>query len=288
MLLATRMRIDVHTHTFPARIARSALEKLQRMSGTKLFSDGTNEGLRRQMTQAGLDYAVIQPVATDARQVPHINDSAIRINGQALQTGILSFGCMHPDYEEPETELFRLADAGVRGIKLHPPYQGADMDDPRYLRILDAAGACGLAVLIHAGLDVGLPGINSSTPKKLLRALRAVGPVTLILAHMGGWRCWEQAEALLAGTGVYLDTSFSLGLLPTIRDDISREELQMLTDEQFVRMVHAFGAKHVLFGSDSPWSDQSAELHKVLDLPLTEEEKQAILGGNAAALLGIA
>ena len=42
-------------------------------------------------------------------------------------------------------------------------------------------------------------------------ALDQVGPMTLILAHMGGWRNWDQVEELLPDTSVYLDTSYSLG-----------------------------------------------------------------------------
>ena len=229
---------------------------------------------------------MVLPVATGARQVAHINDASIRLNGEA---GLLSFGCMHPDAENAPEELRRLADAGIRGVKLHPPYQGADFDDPRYLRILDACGELGLIAVTHAGLDVGLPGHEEAVPEKIARALERVGPVKLVLAHMGGWRCWEAAEALLAGTDAMLDTSFSLGAMTPLGDGYERteEELQLLSQEAFLRMVRAFGARRILFGTDSPWGDQAAEKERIKALPLTEEEKTAILGGNARRLLGI-
>ena len=124
---------------------------------------------------------------------------------------MLSFGCMHPDFDGWKEELARVRDLGLKGIKLHPQYQDTDFDDPRYLRILDRCGELGLVVLTHAGLDIGMPGKDNCAPEMVARVLEQVGPVKLVLAHMGGWRQWDRVEALLPGTGVYLDTSFSLG-----------------------------------------------------------------------------
>ena len=56
---------------------------------------------------------------------------------------------------------------------------------------------------------------------------------------------------------------------------------------QFVRFVRLFGADRILFGSDSPWQDQKAGLARIRAFPLTEQELEGILGGNAARLLGI-
>ena len=76
------MIIDFHTHTFPDAIARTAVDKLQAASHTRPFSDGTAEGLRASMLRAGIAWSLVLPVATSPRQVPHINDAAIRLNGE--------------------------------------------------------------------------------------------------------------------------------------------------------------------------------------------------------------
>ncbi len=280
--------IDLHTHVFPDRIAPAAVAKLRDASHTRAFLDGTAAQLQASMKRAGIGRSVVLPVATSARQVPHINDAAIARHRSAPETGIDSFGGMHPDFEDWEKELERLRDAGIRGVKLHPPYQGPDFDDGRFLRILKKAAALSLAVLTHAGLDVGLPGERQATPEKIRRAIDRVPDVTLILAHMGGWRCWEETEKLLAGTPVYLDTSFALGTLTPSGDgffDAAPEEMNMLSGEQFVHLTRVFGADRVLFGTDSPWMDQKEYLARFLALPLREEEKRQILGENAEKLL---
>ncbi len=282
------MIVDIHTHTFPDKIAAPTIEKLQSLSHTKPFSSGTVDALRKSMSAAGVDRSVVLPVATNPRQVVHVNDASVQLNDRAAETGIYSFGCMHPDFPDWKNELSRVAGLGLKGIKLHPVYQGVDLDDPRCLRILDRAAEVGLAVLTHAGLDVGFPGRVNCSPEMALRALKQVGPVPVILAHMGGWRCWDQVEELLWDTRAYLDTSFSLGSMTPLGDGYyGPGDLKLLGAEQFVRMVRKFGSKRILFGTDSPWSDQRDSLARLRALPLTEEELEDILGGNAVRLLGL-
>ena len=283
------MIIDIHTHTFPDKIAAATLDKLKHLSHTIPFTDGTAAGLAASMARAGVDRSVVMPVATSPRQVPHVNDASARMNELGAQTGVLSFGCMHPDFDGWKEELARVRDLGLKGIKLHPQYQDTDFDDPRYLRILDRCGELGLVVLTHAGLDIGMPGKDNCAPEMVARVLEQVGPVKLVLAHMGGWRQWDRVEALLPGTGVYLDTSFSLGEITPLDDGHYRPgDLPLLDEAAFLRMVRKFGSDRVLFGTDSPWDDQGAALVRLRALPLESAELDAILGGNARALLGIA
>lgn len=124
-------------------------------------------------------------------------------------------------------------------------------------------------VLTHAGIDIGIPCPHLLRPEMVLRALEQVGPVTLILAHMGGWRQWDQVEALLPQSSVLLDTAFSYGdLTPLEGHPFSEDQLHMMEQEQFVRFVRKFGAQRLLFGTDSPWGDQSADVASIRALPL--------------------
>ena len=280
------MIIDIHTHTFPDKIAAATLDKLKHLSHTIPFTDGTAAGLAASMARAGVDRSVVMPVATSPRQVPHVNDASARMNELGAQTGVLSFGCMHPDFDGWKEELARVRDLGLKGIKLHPQYQDTDFDDPRYLRILDRCGELGLVVLTHAGLDIGMPGKDNCAPEMVARALDQVGPVKLVLAHMGGWRQWDRVEALLPGTGVYLDTSFSLGEITPLDDGHYRPgDLPLLDEAAFLRMVRRFGPDRILFGTDSPWDDQETALARLRALPLEKSELDAILGSSARKLL---
>ncbi len=284
------MIVDIHTHTFPDGLAARTVDKLQSMSHTKPFVDGTTANLIKSMELSGVDRSVVLPVATNARQVPHVNDASIALNERGEETGVLSFGCMHPEFSDWKAELARLSGARVRGIKLHPVYQAVPFDDARYLRILDRCAELGLLVLLHAGRDVGFPGApDYVSPEIIARAARQTDGATLICAHMGGWRQWDDVERFLPQTGVLIDTSFSLGAMTPNGDGYYQtpESLALLGAEQFLRIVRAFGAKRVLFGTDSPWGGQREGLAQLRALALSPEELAAILGGNAQRLLGL-
>ena len=280
------MIVDIHTHTFPQAIAAATIEKLAGMSHLSPFTHGSNADLAASMARAGVDRSIVLPVATNPAKVSHINDAAAKVNESYAQTGIFSFGCMHPDAPNWKEELSRVERLGLKGIKLHPIYQSVDLDDPRFLRILDRCGELGLTVLTHAGLDVGFPGKVNCSPDMVLRAVEQVGPVTLVLAHMGGWRNWDEVEQLLPQTSVMLDTSFSLGSMTPLGDGYyGPGDLHLLDDDAFLRMVRTFGAHRILFGTDSPWDGQAESLARLRALPLTPQEQADILGGNAQRLL---
>ena len=279
------MTIDIHTHTFPEKIARAAIDKLSGLSHTLPFADGTACGLKRSMEEAGIDVSLVLPVATNPRQVEHVNDASILLNRSGRESGIYSFGCMHPEFPSPEKELERLKGAGVRGIKLHPVYQGVDFDDERYLRILKAAFGLGMWVLIHAGLDVGFPGVEHVSPRMILRVTERLGSERLILAHMGGWRQWEEACRLLSGTGVMIDTSFSIGSMAPADGTVTHP--QMLSVREAEDIIKAYGADRVLFGTDSPWGGQKESLELFGQLKLSAAETEKILCLNAKRVLGI-
>lgn len=279
--------VDVHTHTFPDRIAGRALAALSAKSHTKAFTDGTVRGLAESMSESGITCSFIQPVATKPEQVRAINDTAIALNSKSEKTGIYSFGSIHPYFDDYGAELARLAEAGVKGIKIHPVYQCTAVDDGRYVKILSLAGELGLITMIHAGWDIGFPGNDFAMPERISRALDIAGNVKVILAHMGGWRCWNEAVRLFAGReGVYIDTAFSLGSFTPNGDGYYRsdEECRMLSDDEFVETVRSFGSERVLFGTDSPWASQSESVKALISLPLSDDEKSNILSLNAIKL----
>lgn len=282
------MIIDFHTHTFPAELAGRAIAKLAASSRARNYLDGTAESLRASMREAGVDYSVLMPVVTRLGQQKDINRAAIEVNQHSRETGLISFGGIHPENEDYSEILRGLSRNGVKGIKIHPVFQRVNIDDIRYLRIIECADENDMIVITHAGYDIGFPGEDFSSVRRIERMLDAIKPRKFVLAHMGGWRCWEEVEERILGRDVWLDTAFSL--LPiepapgTVR---SPQEDPPISREQFLRMVRNHGASRILFGTDSPWSGQREMVAAIRDSGLSAEEQSAVLGGNAVELLGI-
>lgn len=277
------MIIDFHTHTFPDKIAQRAIEKLEGFGNIYSCSNGTASGLLDSMEKAGIDISVELPVATAERQVISINDGVIAKLENFSGKGILTFGAMHPDFADWKAELRRLKENGVPGIKLHPDYQGVYFDDKRFKDIIFEASALGLIVVTHAGVDIGVEPPVRATPDRVLTVIKEIRPEKLILAHMGGWQMWDEAAETLSESGVYVDTSFVLA--PHYRR--SGEEVRMLEKEKFVSLVRKYGTDKVLFGTDSPWADQSVYVDRLGTCGFSEDELENIMAKNAVRLLGM-
>ena len=279
------MIIDAHTHTFPAAIASRVIENLQAKAESVAYTTGTDDALQGSMRQSEVNISVLLPVMTNAKQVEKLNDIAIEKNRHTPISGLFSLGGMHPAYESFDKELARIARSGITGIKLHPAYQGVDLEDIRYMRIIDKANELGLAVVIHAGLDIGIMHHNFASVKQIENVLQTISPEKFILAHMGGWKDWNTVEKELCGENVYFDTSFSLGsYTPPEGFDVPEEKRKMLGVEQFKRMVEKHGADKILFGSDSPWSEQLTSIRQIKECGFTKEQQDHIFYRNAKSV----
>lgn len=265
--LAT-MIIDVHAHVFPDEMAKRVVDQLSAAGRVPAFLDGTLPSLIASMDKAGIDKSVIAPVSTKASQVPSINTFSASTAGPR----VIPFGSLHPEFEETEAEIGRMVELGIRGIKLHPEYQVFHPDDEALFPMYEQLERAGLIILFHAGHDVEIPTLHS-TPAHFARLHEAFPRLQMILAHMGSWLLWDDVEKHLVGKDVYLDTSY-------VFDDIDLG--------QFRRMVMEHGPERVLFGTDSPWTDQSVELERLRASGLSADVVDEILGASAARLFGFA
>lgn len=259
--------IDIHTHAFADELATKAIPLLVERAGAAITAhyDGTVAGLIEAMDRSRVDVSVIQPVATKASQVTIINDWA----AQQASTRIIPFGAMHPDFDDPAAEMIRMRQLGLRGFKMHPEYQSFCPTEPRMRAIYEAATDTGMIVLSHAGGDVAFPTVTG-TPESFAAVIDAHPRLTMVLAHLGGFREWRGVAEHLAGRDVWLDTAFTPGHIP---------------DEEFVALARAHGVDRVLFGSDGPWTDAGSEIARIRGMGFSEEELEKILGGNAVRLL---
>lgn len=264
------MIVDIHTHAFPDELAERAVAVLENNCKQATIIKGTLAALQDSTITAGIDLSVVAPIATKPSQVPGINSWAEMINKE--YDNLISFGTLHPRQNDWDDTIRGLVDNGIKGIKLHPDYQEFFVDEPDLIPMYRAISDAGLVLLFHAGVDIGLPPPIHCTPDRLARVLDAVPDLKVIAAHMGGYKCWDDVRKYLVGRDLYFDTSYSIA-------DLGKEEM--------LDIVKTHGVERILFGTDSPWTDQSKEVAAIRSLPLSDEEINEILGGNAVRLLNL-
>jgi predicted TIM-barrel fold metal-dependent hydrolase len=264
------MIIDFHTHAFPDTLAPRAMSSLITNSNNffPAHTDGTVKGLKENMQKAGIDISVLQPVITKPSQTRTLNEWAKSVQDDK----IIAFGGVHPDTDDYKRDIDFICDLGLKGLKFHAEYQNFFVDEPRMLKIYDYAFSKGLIILHHAGYDPAFENPNRATPERFQKVARAMQGGTLVVAHLGGQSQWDDVEKYLVGENVYLDTSMGFWLY---------------SKEQFLRIYQGHGAKKLLFGSDTPWSDSKLEVDLFNAIPIPKEDRELIFSGNAKRLLGL-
>ena len=266
------MIIDFHTHIFPDKIAVATIQALSKGASIPPHSNGALSGLLDKMSKAEVDVSINLPVLTKAKQFDSIFSFARSINEGV--DNVISFGGIHPDDEEYEKHLCLIKEAGIKGIKIHPDYQGTFFDDEKYVKILALAKKLDLITVTHAGLDGAFIGEEiKCTPKRVLNLLDKIGGYDkLVLAHLGGNELFNDVYETLAGENVYFDTAY---VLP------------FLTKNQFEKMVIRHGEGKILFATDSPWQDQGEMVSFIKSYNLGKQVENKILYENAKKLLNI-
>lgn len=160
----------------------------------------------------------------------------------------------------------QLEETGVWGLKLHPDLHECSILDSRYARFLRLAAERGIPVLSH-----GQTRSPYSDPGDLAEAVRRHSGLRLLAGHAGLWPDgFHRAAELAAGQeGLYLEICGS-----------------RLTTWWLERMVAIAGAEKVLFGTDAVFLDPRVGLGKVRHARISVPDRDLVLGGNAARLLG--
>lgn len=258
--------VDFHTHAFPDALAARAMEALHKECDIKSFLDGRISSLLASMDRAGIDKSVICSIATKPSQF----DPILAWSQEIVSERLIPFPSYHPSDPRWAERISAIKKAGFKGIKFHPYYQEFDLDEKRMFPQYEMIAAEGLIVVMHTGFDVSFSRIRRADPLKIRGVLERFPSLKLVTTHLGAWDDWDEVERHLIGRKIYMELSFSL-------DRITREKA--------VSMISRHPAQCVLFGSDSPWTDQAATLSLLQGLGLGEEIVRRILRDNALALL---
>lgn len=275
---------DMHIHIQPWRQLKPAVADVMRMGKEAhwerliaLMDDP--QALLEVMDASGIwRVALINYPSPDLMGFDDSTNEFSARYAEASPERILPYGGVHARFTtDPEGDVDRLVEMGIRCLKIHPPHQMYPAN--AYTEGLEALGRIyrrceerGLPVLIHTGTSI-FPGARSKwgNPMEIDDVAIDYPKLTIVLAH-GGRPLWmeEAFFVLRRHPNVYLELS---GIPPA----------RLL--EYFPRLTDI--SHKTIWGTDWP-SPGVHDLRKNLDafraLPLSPEVQRAILSETSLRL----
>jgi predicted TIM-barrel fold metal-dependent hydrolase len=307
------MIIDIHYHLMPgipdhliegilsepiraARVMKQEIDLPALIEKAKeMWSDPDGEKLMANMDASGIYFTVVCAVDNATNEALTL-ERALLMNqlvanvAQKYPDRVMAFAGIDPRREEAPDMLRRCFDEfGMKGLKYHGD-DGYDPAGPESYKLLEVLTERKGVLLSHTG-PLAPPSRSKYADPLLLSDIGVDFPeLKVIAAHMGyiNWRPWAALAAhqptLYGDLAMWDATAFgNYGLFC--------RELRDLVDFA--------GIEKVLFGTDDPINrvvrPTKEWVQLIRDLPdnaadgieFTREEVDAILGGNAATVLGL-
>jgi len=199
-------------------------------------------------------------------ETPRENNRRVRALVEENKSILLGAVFINPNLTKSaaamEEELEFCAKSGLyAGIKLHPVFNGRQVDDTDYFPVYSMAAELGYPILIHTWGCADIRMLESVAQK--------FQKTNFLAGHCGG----ELDASLLAGevaarlNNFYLDFTCSWAYANLL--------------EYFVQKA---GSHKIVFGSDALWNSFDASLGRVVFADISDSDKRNILGLNAKRL----
>ncbi len=274
----------------------------------------TPEPRLRDMDASGIDVQAFSCVPF--LMFPDVDASLALAIATINNDGLAAVAARHPDrfvglasvpLQDPPAaakELERAAALGFRGVEVPPKLPGLDVDDPRLGVFWEAAEALRMVVCIHP-FDAKPEGamcryalgnlVGNLYDTGLAATLLVYGGVLerhpklrVVLYHAGG-AFPSLIGRLEKGYEIFPDCRRAIPHAPSHYLDRFWFDVLAFDRTELHQLIRRFGADRFVIGTDYPFPiGFDRPVDEVRALGLAPDEEAAILGGNAAELLGLA
>lgn len=223
--------------------------------------------------------------------------------------GLASVSLAFPDMaaEQLETAVKQL---GMRGVIIGGSVNGTELSDPTLHPFWAKAEQLGIIVFIHpqgtpelekSGRLKGTGGLNNviGNPLETTIALSHLifegtldkyPGVKICGAHAGGYlpSYIGRSDAMCANRPDQCKVTLKRKPSEYLKSGQLYFDSMVFTQEGLRHLIAETGAEHIVIGTDYPFPWTKTEVDDILNQPgLSDAERIAMLGGNAAKLLGI-
>lgn len=206
------------------------------------------------------------------------------------------------DADAAAAELERMVSAGLSGAIIVSNVSGTSIADPQFEAVFEAAERLEAPLLLHPILPMGAERFK---PYGLTVPLGFLFDTTMAATHLVLGGIYDQHPRLrliLGHAGSLLPQIAGRIDLEAERNPAVRGRLSVLPSQHLKRMytdtvggwapavrsaLSLFGAKHVMFGSDFPFWDQSPAVDVISKLACAGELLEGVESENAIRLFGL-
>lgn len=222
--------------------------------------------------------------------IPGDEDSVAEAVGR-YPSRFVGFFMFDPTADDADARLTRAFDQlGLRCVCLFPAMHRYALDDPRTVRVFEAAAARkGIAIFVHCGVltvgvrtKLGLPSrfdLRLGDPLTLAATASRFPTVPVIVPHFGAGFFREVLMAADACPNIHLDTSSSNGWM--------KYHPGFGLEDVFRQSLAVAGAGRLLFGTDSSFFPRGwqkgiheAQVAALERVGVTPQDRALIMGGN--------
>lgn len=267
------------------------------------------------MDKMGID---VQAISTSPMQYYYrIETDLCRQTSRIINENLASIVAAHPDrfvalatvpMQEPELAVRELAyctqELGFRGMEIGTNIRKVELSDPRFDKLWAKAQELGSVIFMHPS---GFTDTSRLGPHFLTNVIGNPLDTTFAISHIvfgGVLERYPKLKFVAAHGGGYLGhyparMDHAYRVRPECHDFITRTpnhymkkiyfDTVVFGEKQLQHLVNLWGANHVVIGTDYPYD---MGYYKPVDFVngtkgMTRAQKDQIIGGNAAKLLGL-
>jgi predicted TIM-barrel fold metal-dependent hydrolase len=228
----------------------------------------TADDLLATMDSLGIDRALVAPDEAAIAYHNRAGNHAVLAAAGRSDGRLLAYAVANPwRGRDAVDELRRAHDGGARALAVDSVLQGFDPLDGLVEPLLEYAAEARWPVYVRTGTP------PNALPLPLATLARRHPDLAFVMGRSGATDFWiDAAPALRYATNLYADTAYAPW--DTVLTGIAADP--------------EIGPSRLVFSTDAPYTVPVAELRRITEWPLANEQRADILGGTLLRLLDAA
>jgi uncharacterized protein len=245
---------------------------------------GTVPRLLALMDACGIEGGVCFAPFPYQAKLPGVQTSRWLAEAIRNQPRLRGFGTVDFAAASMRDQVKEIHGLGLLGLKLHPNSQEFDVLGPRAMETCAAAEELGLFITFHTGVHAYR--LSHTALSKFDEVAHSFPNLKFSMEHMGGYHFFGEALAVLFNRypppwvkGKKCNVFAGLASIFTEHQN----RMWHLRPDQLMEIILQTSAEQCIFGLDFPYNlerETQMGLETIRSLPISDEQKALILGGN--------